>query len=37
MVYKYGEKILLKCKQVGVDGLIIVDLPCLKIKVLQNV
>ena len=28
MVYRYGEKSLLKkCKQVGVNGLIIVDLP----------
>ena len=28
MVYKYGEKkFISKCKQVGVDGLIIVDLP----------
>ena len=28
MVYKYGErKFIRKCKQVGVDGLIIVDLP----------
>ena len=27
IIFHYGEKFVKKCKEVGVDGLIVVDLP----------